>query len=259
MIRLNVLFLLFLSGFSLHAQTRTVDDATDIVTIEVPRQSNYYVIVENVPFGTFPVEISDDGVFDPTAGSARGSVKWGPFDGARTISVSYRLIGNARSPVFLSGVAGVSPFGFNMGPLPEIEGDAQIQIDSDPYATWASFSFPDPNSIEAESFRDPDRDALPNFAERMLRSAPLMPNLSPLELELPGDGTIRLRTDIQEGSAENVSIERLDLSADAQSSGVELPASVSSGEFNGQEILEASEPIRETGIYRLRIEPESSQ
>ena len=256
-------FILFvvlpLAASSLGAQaTRTIDEATDTVTIQVPAQSGYFVIIEVMPGYVHPVDISHGGVLDTTSSNATefGDIKWGPFPGSQGVTVSYRLIGDERFSSQLRGVAGF-PEGSFIPQIPTIGGDTAVTVSSaDPYLKWANDRFDDPDSILALPYLDPDGDALPNYAERLLRLRPDTFNGNPLEINVSPHGEVRLAVEIESGSQDKVTIERLEQTDAPFDTPFILPTQARAGQFNGQEILEAVDETGQSGFYRLTVSPE---
>jgi hypothetical protein len=231
----------------LQGQERSIDDATDTITVSISEKASYYVVTERVPSEAYPVEISNRGVYD----ASTGLIKWGPFSGEEPLALTYRLVG---PPTRFTDIFG--NLRFSLGGFPEqITGDLRLGLNGDDYASWALQQFGRVEGPQTNPFWDADRDGMPNFAERVLVRNPLENDRSFLEYELiPGAmPEVRLTTEVANGQEERVRIQRLGLREGI----LEAEADLSTARQPQEDsvVLEATDRLEDNEqFYRVLVE-----
>lgn len=229
------------------AQERSIDDATDTITVTIPAQSAYYVVTERVPEDAYPVAISDRGVYD----ASTGLIKWGPFRGEEAVELTYRLVG---PPSRFTDIFG--NLQFSLGGFPEqITGELRLGLNGDDYASWAMQVFGVVEAPQADPYWDADEDRMPNFAEWVLLRDPLQEEVRFLSYDLiPGASPqVRLSTRVASGQEGRVRIQRMGFSGSALEAQADL--TIETQGSGDAVILEAVDALSSGGqFYRVLIE-----
>lgn len=228
-----------------NGQTRTVDEALDTVTLTIPPRPGHYVVTETLPTGLVGADITASGTVD----SQMRKIKWGPFDGSATVTLSYRLVGQQFFPSTLFGE--IIPW--DNPPVP-IGGDERITPQGGGYETWAARNFGDLGNLESFSTRDSDGDGFPNFAEQSLALDPTRADAPALAFDFTQGGLPRLSTRLAADASGDVFVQRFSDGQEPFTSPVNMTTSDTQSGTSGILLRTAVDTVRsERAFYRILV------
>lgn len=234
---------------ALFGQTRSIDETTGTVSLEVPAQTGFYVVEEMLPPGVVPFEISDNGHFESTT----ATIRWGLFED-EAVNLNYRM---ASASVVIDSVTGEI---VDQDSFTAFTGDTQVSLSEGNYEGWVLSNLPDATLGSFLTLRsaNPDEDAWRNDIEYSLTLDPLrydQPSLLVKRLG-PNQG-IELSAKIRAGldpSEYKIDWIRLGDGEDPFAPGLAMPSSLQAdnGDPDSVQLISIVNPV-DTDFFQLRV------